>query len=45
MLDSVGLGVVAEQLKELQLGELLDTPPPGVDEAIAIAKVRQWCIA
>lgn len=23
-------------------GELLDTPPPGVDEAIAIAKVIQF---
>lgn len=40
MLDSVGLGGVSEQLKDLQLGQLLDTPPPGVDEAIAIAKVR-----
>ena len=39
VLDSVGLGVVSEQLKDLQLGELLDTPPPGVDEAVAISKV------
>lgn len=27
------------KLGELKLGELLDTPPPGLDEAIAIAKV------
>lgn len=26
----------------LPAGELLDTPPPGVDEAIAIAKVIQF---
>lgn len=38
-LDSLGLGMIATQLKELSLGELLDTPPPGVDEAIAISKV------
>lgn len=42
LLDSFGLGAVAEQLKELQLGELLDTPPPGVDEAVAISKVVQF---
>ena len=40
VLDSIGLGQIAEQLKDLQLGELLDTPPPGVDEAVAISKVR-----
>lgn len=27
------------KLGELKLGELLDTPPPGLDEAIAISKV------
>lgn len=27
------------ELGELKLGELLDTPPPGLDEAIAISKV------
>jgi hypothetical protein len=27
------------KLGELKLGELLDTPPPGLDEAMAIAKV------
>ncbi|KAI8464936.1 MAG: ArsAB family transporter: arsenite [Monoraphidium minutum] len=41
-LDGLGLGVIAAQLKDLSLGELLDTPPPGVDEAIAIAKVVQF---
>ena len=40
-LRSVGLGVFADQLADLKLGELLDTPPPGVDEAVAIAKVVQ----
>ncbi|GFR49978.1 hypothetical protein Agub_g12120 [Astrephomene gubernaculifera] len=42
VLDGLGLGIVSEQLKDLQLGELLDTPPPGVDEAIAISKVVQF---
>ncbi|KAF2318497.1 hypothetical protein GH714_008363 [Hevea brasiliensis] len=30
------------KLGELKLGELLDTPPPGLDEAIAISKVMQF---
>ncbi|RVW22315.1 ATPase ASNA1-like [Vitis vinifera] len=30
------------ELGELKLGELLDTPPPGMDEAIAISKVMQF---
>lgn len=34
--------MVADQLKELKLGELLETPPPGLDEAVAIAKVVQF---
>lgn len=38
----MGLGLVADQLKELKLGELLDTPPPGLDEAVAISKVVQF---
>lgn len=38
----MGLGGIADQLKDLQLGELLDTPPPGVDEAVAISKVVQF---
>ncbi|XP_020590313.1 ATPase GET3 isoform X1 [Phalaenopsis equestris] len=41
-MDSMGLGILAEQLGELKLGELLDTPPPGLDEAIAISKVMQF---
>ena len=31
--------MIADQLADLKLGELLDTPPPGLDEAVAIAKV------
>ncbi|GBF93888.1 ATPase [Raphidocelis subcapitata] len=41
-LGGLGLGGFAAQLRELSLGELMDTPPPGVDEAIAIAKVVQF---
>ncbi|XP_071724046.1 ATPase GET3B-like [Rutidosis leptorrhynchoides] len=41
-MDGMGLGVLAEQLGELKLGELLDTPPPGLDEALAISKVMQF---
>ena len=38
-LKGMGLGMIADQLASLKLGELLDTPPPGLDEAVAIAKV------
>ncbi|KAJ0470345.1 putative arsenite-transporting ATPase [Helianthus annuus] len=41
-MDGMGLGMLADQLGELKLGELLDTPPPGLDEAIAISKVIQF---
>lgn len=41
-LSGMGMGMVADQLKELKLGELLDTPPPGLDEAVAISKVVQF---
>jgi len=41
-MSSVGLGGFAESIADLKLGELLDTPPPGLDEAIAIAKVLQF---
>eukprot|EP00775_Hariotina_reticulata_P006182 gene6182-6420_t len=41
-LSGMGLGMVADQLKELKLGELLETPPPGLDEAVAISKVVQF---
>ncbi|GER33513.1 ATPase ASNA1-like protein [Striga asiatica] len=37
-MDGMGLGMLADQLGELKLAELLDTPPPGLDEAIAISK-------
>ncbi|KAK4480337.1 hypothetical protein RD792_013408 [Penstemon davidsonii] len=39
-MDGMGLGMIADQLGELKLGELLDTPPPGLDEAVAISKAR-----
>ena len=38
-MSGMGLGMIADQLADLKLGELLDTPPPGLDEAVAIAKV------
>ncbi|KAJ9540479.1 hypothetical protein OSB04_026985 [Centaurea solstitialis] len=41
-INSMGLGMVADQLGDLKLGELLDTPPPGFDEAIAISTVLQF---
>ncbi|KAJ8441483.1 hypothetical protein Cgig2_011160 [Carnegiea gigantea] len=41
-MDSMGLGMLVEQIGELKLGELLETPPPGLDEAIAISKVMQF---
>ena len=37
--SQMGLGPILAQLSDLKLGELLDTPPPGLDEAIAITKV------
>lgn len=45
-MSGMGLGMIMEQLSELKLGELLDTPPPGLDEAVAIAKVTvlQCCL-
>ncbi len=39
-LKGMGLGMIADQLADLKLGELLDTPPPGLDEAVAIGKVN-----
>lgn len=41
-LGNVGMAGVYETLVELKLGELLDTPPPGLDEAVAISKVVQF---
>ncbi|KAH1191451.1 ATPase ARSA1 [Glycine max] len=42
-MDGMGLGMIADQLGELKLGELLDSPPPGLDEAIAISKAGILC--
>lgn len=39
IMDDVGLGMLTDQIKDLKLGELLENPPPGSDEAIAIASV------
>lgn len=36
------LFIFVSKLGELKLGELLDTPPPGLDEAIAISKVGKF---
>ncbi|CAL8465589.1 g5125 [Coccomyxa elongata] len=41
-MSGMGLGMITEQLADLKLGELLDTPPPGLDEAVAIAKVVEF---
>lgn len=40
-MEGFGLGALADQLADLKLGELLETPPPGFDEALAISKVIQ----
>ena len=42
LMGSGGLSGISDSLQDLKLGELLDTPPPGLDEAIAIAKVVQF---
>ena len=42
VLDKFGMGKLMDQLSELGLDELLNTPPPGLDEAIAIAKVVEF---
>ncbi|KAK1357426.1 ATPase ARSA1 [Heracleum sosnowskyi] len=42
LMDSMGLGMLGEQLGDLKLEELLDTPPPGLDESLAIFKVMQF---
>lgn len=36
----MGLGMLAGPLKDLQLGDILTTAPPGLDEGVAIAKVH-----
>lgn len=41
-MGSLGLGGILAQLEDLKLGELLDNPPPGLDEAIAVTKVVEF---
>ncbi|CAL1366821.1 unnamed protein product [Linum trigynum] len=41
LMDGMGLGMLSDQFGDLKLGELLDMPPPGLDEAIAVSKVLQ----
>lgn len=41
LLDDLGMGGMSEQLKELNLAELLENPPPGIDEAVAVSQVCQ----
>jgi arsenite/tail-anchored protein-transporting ATPase len=42
VLDKIGMGGMMQQLSDLGLDELLNTPPPGLDEAIAISKVVEF---
>ncbi|XP_019413754.1 PREDICTED: ATPase GET3-like [Lupinus angustifolius] len=42
IMQSMGLGMFADQLGDLRLDELMHTPPPGADEIIAISKVMQF---
>lgn len=42
ILRQAGLGAVADQMGDLNLSDLLENPPPGVDEAVAISKVVQF---
>ncbi|CAI0397918.1 unnamed protein product [Linum tenue] len=44
LMDGMGLGMLSDQFGDLKLGELLDTPPPGLDEAIAVSKACQSLI-
>ncbi|CAN1253041.1 ATPase GET3B [Linum perenne] len=52
LMDSMGLGMLSDQVRnvlsvqlgDLKLGELLDTPPPGMDEAIAMSKACKSCV-
>ena len=41
-MGTVGLGGIMDQVADLRLGELLDSPPPGFDEAVAISKVVKF---
>ncbi|KAI4322291.1 hypothetical protein L6164_022001 [Bauhinia variegata] len=42
LMQSMGLGMIVEQLGELKLEELLHSPPPGMDEILAISTVLQF---
>lgn len=37
---SIGIG--EKELADLKLGELLESPPPGLDESVALAKVVEF---
>ncbi|XP_031399648.1 ATPase ARSA1-like isoform X2 [Punica granatum] len=39
LMDSMGLGAMFDQLGDLKFEELMDNPPPGMDEIVAISKV------
>ncbi|KAK4788182.1 hypothetical protein SAY86_019501 [Trapa natans] len=39
VMDGMGLGSMFDQLGDLKLDELMDNPPPGMDEVVAISKV------
>ncbi|KAJ0021706.1 hypothetical protein Pint_32116 [Pistacia integerrima] len=39
LMDSMGLGMLADQLGELKLGELLDTPPPDSQEYSTFTRI------
>ncbi|KAG5237754.1 anion-transporting ATPase family protein [Salix suchowensis] len=44
-MEGMGLGMLVEQaipFRRVEIGRVLDTPPPGLDEAMAIAKVMQF---
>ncbi|XP_028756958.1 ATPase ARSA1-like [Neltuma alba] len=42
VMESMGLGMIANQLGDLKLEELLHTLPPGTDEIVAISKVMHF---
>ncbi|KAK4286430.1 hypothetical protein QN277_002987 [Acacia crassicarpa] len=42
VMESMGLGMIANQLGDLKLEELLHTIPPGTDEIVAISKVMHF---
>ncbi|KAL8501367.1 hypothetical protein ACS0TY_020782 [Phlomoides rotata] len=42
IMNNMGFGMIADQLGDLNLEELVDSLPPGLDEAIAISKVMEF---